>query len=100
MLQRNLASAILEYFPDSLALKKINDVSKEERKALVKKIKNLDMQITGSLGMDKAVIADGGIPLEEVDFSNMTSKKYSNLYLLGDILNINRPSGGYSLQMC
>ncbi len=100
LLQNKLSTAILEYFPDSLALKKINDISKEERKSLVKKIKNLDMQITGSLGMDKAVIADGGIPLEEVDFSNMTSKKYSNLYILGDILNINRPSGGYSLQMC
>ena len=50
--------------------------------------------------MEKSVIADGGIILEEVDFSNMTSKKISNLYLLGDILNINRPSGGYSLQLC
>jgi len=100
LLQKNLSSAILEFFPDSLALKKINDVTKEERKSLIKKIKNLDMQITGSLGMDKAVIADGGVSLEEVNFSNMTSKKYSNLYLLGDILNINRPSGGYSLQLC
>ena len=50
--------------------------------------------------MDKAVIADGGIVLEEVNFKNMTSKNFSNLYLLGDILNINRPSGGFSLQLC
>jgi predicted flavoprotein YhiN len=100
MLQKNLANAVLEYFPDSLALKKVNDVSKEERKDIIKKVKNLEMQITGSLGMDKAVIADGGVVLEEVDFSNMTSKKYTNLYLIGDILNMNRPSGGYSLQMC
>ncbi len=100
LLQNKLSSAILEYFPDSLGLKTINDVSKEERKLIVKKIKNLDMKITGTLGMDKAVITDGGISLEEVNFSNMTSKKYSNLYLLGDILDINRPSGGYSLQLC
>jgi predicted flavoprotein YhiN len=83
-----------------LGSKQINDISKEERKSIVKKMKNLEMGITGSLGMDKAVIADGGISLEEVNFSNMTSKKIPNLYLLGDILNINRPSGGFSLQLC
>jgi len=51
------------------------------------------------MGFDRAVIADGGIALEEVDFSNMTSRMFPNLYLLGDILNINRPSGGFSLQL-
>ena len=50
--------------------------------------------------MDKAIVADGGVDLKEVNFKNMTSRKYSNLYLLGDILNINRPSGGFSLQLC
>jgi predicted flavoprotein YhiN len=38
--------------------------------------------------------------LEEVNFKNMTSRIHPNLYLLGDILNINRPSGGFSLQLC
>jgi predicted flavoprotein YhiN len=50
--------------------------------------------------MDKAIVADGGVDLNEVNFKNMTSRKYSNLYLTGDILNINRPSGGFSLQLC
>jgi predicted flavoprotein YhiN len=100
LLQNKLSEAILEFFPDSLGVKPVNDVSKEERKSLVKKIKNLEMQITGSLGMERAVIADGGVSLDEVNFSNMTSKKIPNLYLLGDILNINRPSGGFSLQLC
>lgn len=99
-LQKQLANAILQYFPEELANKDINEISKDERKALVKKMKNLKMQITGTLGLEKAVIADGGLVLEEVNFSNMTSKLYSNLYVLGDILNINRPSGGYSLQLC
>jgi hypothetical protein len=30
----------------------------------------------------------------------MRSTKYDNLYLIGDILDIDRPSGGYSLQLC
>jgi len=88
-------------FPDVRLLdKEVNSITKEERKKLVKKIKNLTFEITGTLGFDKAVIVDGGVPPEEVDFKNMTSKLYPNMYLLGDILNINRPSGGFSLQLC
>jgi len=30
----------------------------------------------------------------------MRSKKVSNLFVTGDLLHINRPSGGYSLQLC
>jgi len=99
-LQKNLSKEILNLPDIKLTERKANSLSKEERKKLVKKLKNLQFEITGTLGMDKAVIADGGIVLEEVNFKNMTSKNFSNLYLLGDILNINRPSGGFSLQLC
>lgn len=100
LLDKKMTIAILEHFPKVFKDREVNSILKEERKSLVKLIKNIQMEITGTLGMDKAVIADGGVFLEDVDFSSMTSKKYSNLYLLGDILNINRPSGGYSLQLC
>jgi predicted Rossmann fold flavoprotein len=99
-LQKNLAEAILNHFTKIFANKEINEISKDERKDLVKKMKNLEMEITGTLGMERAVIADGGVFLEDVDVKHMVSKKYPNLFLVGDILNINRPSGGYSLQLC
>jgi hypothetical protein len=80
--------------------KEANAVTKEERKVLVKKMKDLTFPITGTLGFEKALIADGGVALDEVNFKNMTSKLHPNLYLLGDVLDINRPSGGFSLQLC
>ncbi|MDO8734016.1 MAG: NAD(P)/FAD-dependent oxidoreductase, partial [Elusimicrobiota bacterium] len=52
------------------------------------------------LGSDKAVVSSGGVDLLEVDFKTMQSKVVENLYLVGDVLNIDRPSGGYSLQLC
>ncbi len=100
ILPENLAKTILSLHDINLSEREVNSITKEERKQLVKKIKGLTFEITGTLGFDKAVIADGGVVLKEVDFKNMTSKLYPNLYLLGDILNINRPSGGFSLQMC
>jgi predicted flavoprotein YhiN len=52
------------------------------------------------MGFDRAVIADGGIPLEEIDTKTMRSKVIENLFITGDLLHVNRPSGGYSLQLC
>lgn len=80
--------------------KKVHSVTKEERKVLVHLLKALPLTIEGLMGFDRAVIADGGVPLEEVDTRSMQSKKVPNLYLTGDLLHINRPSGGYSLQLC
>jgi predicted flavoprotein YhiN len=58
------------------------------------------MNITKLLGSDKAIVSSGGVDIKEVDFKTMRSRLFNNLYLIGDILNIDRPSGGYSLQLC
>lgn len=80
--------------------KKVHSISRDERKVLVRLLKALPVTVTGLMGFDRAVVADGGIPLDEVDTRTMRSKKVSNLFLTGDLLHITRPSGGYSLQLC
>ncbi|OGC93855.1 hypothetical protein A2389_00375 [Candidatus Adlerbacteria bacterium RIFOXYB1_FULL_48_10] len=77
-----------------------NSVTREVRLLLMKVLKHASMEVTKLQGMDKAVITSGGVVLEEVDFKTMQSRLFPNLYLIGDILNVNRPSGGYSLQLC
>lgn len=77
-----------------------NNITRDERLALIKFLKDLRMGVAGLLGVKKAVVTSGGVALSEVDFKTMRSRLYSNLYLVGDILNIDRPSGGYSLQLC
>jgi len=67
---------------------------------LIDTIKNLNLQVDKLLGNDKAIVSSGGVALDEVDFKTMKSKIVPNLYLIGDVLNIDRPSGGYSLQLC
>ncbi len=77
-----------------------NSVTREQRLGLVKLLKDLHITPTKLLGTGKAIITSGGVALEEVDFKTMRSRLLSNLYLVGDVLNIDRPSGGYSLQLC
>ncbi len=80
--------------------KACNSVTREERLKLVQLLKAVPMIVEGLLGVEKAVITSGGVVLDEIDFKTMRSRKFENLYLVGDILNIDRPSGGYSLQLC
>lgn len=77
-----------------------SQITRENRMVLIETIKNIPMTVTGLLGDDKAIIASGGVPLQEIDFKTMRSKVCKNLFIIGDLLNIDRPSGGYSLQLC
>jgi len=79
---------------------KVHSVTKENRKKLVRLFKTLPLNITNLMGYDRAVVADGGVSLSEIDMKTMRSKLYNNLYITGDLLNISRPSGGYGLQLC
>jgi predicted Rossmann fold flavoprotein len=77
-----------------------HSLSTESRKKLVDTLKALPLQVEGLLGAEKAIVSSGGVALPEVNFKTMQSRLIPNLYLVGDVLNINRPSGGYSLQLC
>jgi len=77
-----------------------HSVTREERLHLVQVLKALPMTVEGLLGEEKAIITSGGASLEEIDMKTMRSRLIPNLSLVGDVLDIDRPSGGYSLQLC
>ncbi len=77
-----------------------HSVSSEDRTKLSVFLKAIPLHVKGLLGADKAVVSSGGVALEEVNFKTMQSRLIPNLYLVGDVLNVDRPSGGYSLQLC
>jgi predicted flavoprotein YhiN len=79
---------------------KVHSVTRATRRTIAEAIKAMPVRIEGLMGFDKAVVADGGVILDEVDMRTMRSKKIANLFITGDLLHIYRPSGGYSLQLC
>jgi predicted flavoprotein YhiN len=80
--------------------KACNSITREERITLMKLLKDMRMEVKGLLGVEKAIITSGGVSLSEIDFKTMRSRVTENLFIIGDLLNIDRPSGGYSLQLC
>lgn len=77
-----------------------HSLSSDDRKRLVSYMKQVPLTVARLLGSDKAVISGGGVALEEINFKTMESRLVPGLYIVGDMLNIDRPSGGYSLQLC
>jgi len=99
LIPSSLVPAVVEksaILPDTFC----NSVTREERLNLVKVSKDMRITPTGLLGDDKAIITSGGVALNEIDWKTMRSRLISNLHIIGDMLDIDRPSGGYSLQLC
>lgn len=80
--------------------KQLHQVTREERTSLAKLCKDIVVTVSGLLGAEKAIVTGGGVDLRDVDFTSMRSKRISNLFFAGDILDFDRPSGGFSLQIC
>ena len=79
--------------------KKVNEISKEERKQFVNLIKNFDMRIEGLRGFQEAIITRGGVSVKEVNPGTMESKLVNNLYFAGEVLDLDAVTGGYNLQI-
>lgn len=79
--------------------KKVNEITKEERKKLVKTIKNLSLNITGLRGYNEAVVTKGGINVKEINPKTMESKLVKDLYFVGEVLDLDALTGGFNLQI-
>lgn len=80
--------------------KKVDHISREERKQLVHLFKEIELTPTQLLGYQWSVITCGGIALKEINPDTMVSKRMNKLYFAGEILDLDGPSGGYNLQEC
>lgn len=98
VLPEKLVLVILE-LAEIKADKLVGDIRKEDRTKLRNILQNLELTITGNLGFDLAMVTSGGINLKEIDPKTMASKIHNNLYFIGEVLDIDGPTGGYNLTM-
>ncbi|WP_299995202.1 NAD(P)/FAD-dependent oxidoreductase [uncultured Clostridium sp.] len=79
--------------------KKVNVITKEERKNLVYVIKNIKMNIKGLRPIDEAIVTAGGVNTLEIDPSTMKSKVIKNLSFAGEVIDVDAFTGGYNVQI-
>lgn len=79
--------------------KKVNEITKEERKKLVHLLKNLKLSVKSLRSIDEAIITSGGVSVSELSPSTMESKIVKGLYFCGEVIDVDAYTGGYNLQI-
>ncbi|MCI8617700.1 MAG: NAD(P)/FAD-dependent oxidoreductase [Clostridia bacterium] len=79
--------------------KKVNEISKLDRRNLVKILKNFELIISGFRPIEEAIITSGGINIKEINPKTMESKIVPGLYFAGEIIDVDSYTGGFNLQI-
>lgn len=79
--------------------KKVNSITKEERKGLVKLLKSFEITLQGFRPIKEAIITSGGISTKEINPKTMESRLIQNLYFAGEIIDVDAYTGGFNLQI-
>lgn len=79
--------------------KRVNVITKEERKTIVNTLKNFEITLNGFGSINEAIITKGGISLKEINPKTMESKIIKGLYFAGEIMDLDAFTGGFNLQI-
>ena len=79
--------------------KRVNEITKEERKKLISLLKNFEITIKDFRPVEEAIITSGGIDTKEINPKTMESKIIKGLYFAGEIIDVDAYTGGFNLQI-
>jgi len=73
-------------------------LSRDARRAIVHALTGLILPVTQQRGWNYAEVTAGGVPLGEIDFRTMQSRRVPRLYLAGETLDCEGRIGGFNFQ--
>lgn len=79
--------------------KKINQITREERNALIQTLKEFTIELTGFRPISEAIVTSGGISTAEIDPHSMESRLVRGLFFAGEVIDVDAYTGGYNLQI-
>ena len=79
--------------------KKVNSITKEERKALLYTLKSFEIPLDGYRPIEEAIVTSGGVEIKEITPKTMESKLHNGLYFCGEVIDVDAYTGGYNLQI-
>ena len=79
--------------------KKVNSITKEERKVLLNTLKCFEVPLDGLRPIEEAIVTSGGVEVKEITPKTMESKLVEGLYFCGEVIDVDAYTGGYNLQI-
>ena len=98
LLPRKMIPVIVKLFK-ILPEKPVNQVSRSERKELVRLLKTLTLQVKKFRPIKEAIITSGGVAVDEISPYTMESKIVKGLFFAGEVIDVNAYTGGFNLQI-
>lgn len=109
-LNRNFENALSDLLPSKMIpyiiertgidkYKKVNSITKEERKALLDSLKHLSFTVKKYRPVAEAIVTSGGVNVKEINASTMESKIVKGLYFAGEVIDVDAYTGGFNLQI-
>lgn len=98
LLPKKLIPVVVErsgILPDT----RCNAVTREQRRGLLRVLKDFSLKVEGFRPLAEAIVTAGGVSLREVEPGTMESKLVRGLYFAGEVLDVDAPTGGYNLQI-
>lgn len=90
----------IHYIVDYLNLDKkiaMNMVSMADFQKIIEVLLKSSFKVIGTTGFKNSQVTRGGVDLSEVNSHDYSTKKFKNLYIIGEALNIDGDCGGYNL---
>lgn len=98
LLPKKMIEPIVE-ISNIYANKRVNEITKEERKTLINILKGITLTLKEFRSIDDAIITAGGIDIKEINPKTMESKKVKGLFFAGEIIDVDAYTGGFNLQI-
>ena len=79
--------------------KKINLITKEERKAILSTLKDFRIPLSSFRPIEEAIVTSGGVEVKEISPKSMESKIVPGLFFAGEVIDVDAYTGGFNLQI-
>jgi predicted Rossmann fold flavoprotein len=107
--KKSVRNLLDECLPHSLAmaLAELCEMGPDQRAAqmtatardrLLENLTAAPLTVTGSEGLERAMVTRGGVDLKQVNPTTLESRLVRGLYFAGEVLDLDGPCGGYNLQ--
>lgn len=81
------------------ANEKVNQITKEQRRKLVRLLKDFRVTVKGFRPIDEAIVTSGGVKVSEINPKTMESKLLPGLFFAGEVIDVDAYTGGFNLQI-
>ena len=79
--------------------KPVHEITKEERRNLIKTLKGFYVEINGFRDIKEAIVTSGGVSVKEINPKTMESKLIKGLFFAGEVIDVDAYTGGFNLQI-